>query len=383
MSQVFDDAIVGAGILGLAHAYQLARRGRRVIVLEKRPRAEGASIRNFGMLWPIGQPAGPVLQLALKSLEHWLTVLPAAGLWHQNTGSLHLAYHEDEAQVLQEFVAESAPQGRPCEILDAKQTLEHCRWVRPHGLKLAMWSPTEVCVDPRQVIARLPGWLHKTYGVQFAFEQTVIGFEAAVVRSSATTWQARQLIVCTGDDWQALYPESLARSGLMRCKLQMMRSRPYTADVRLGTMLAAGLTLTHYKSFCQCPSLPALRKRIAAELPDHFRHGIHVMAAQNGLGEVIIGDSHEYGEAIEPFDKPAIDKLIFSYLLSFLTLPDLEIAERWHGTYAKHPTDHVLVVHPAPQATVVTAVGGAGMTLSFGLADHVVSRLLGESADAA
>ena len=105
----YDVAVVGAGILGLAHAYHLARRGLKVVVFERHPRAQGASVRNFGMIWPIGQPSGPMYQLARRSRELWLEVLTASGLWHAPSGSLHVAYHEDEDQVLREFAGEAAP----------------------------------------------------------------------------------------------------------------------------------------------------------------------------------------------------------------------------------------------------------------------------------
>ena len=113
-------------------------------------------------------------------------------------------------------------------------------------------------------------------------------------------------------------------------------------------------------------------------MPDYGRLGIHVLVAQNGLGEVVIGDSHEYGDAIEPFDKPHLDELILAYLRTFLTIPDLTIAARWHGVYVKHPTESFVVARPAPDVLAVTGVGGAGMTLSFGLAEQTVSNWLGE-----
>ena len=75
MSYQFDDAVVGAGIIGLAHAYHLARQGRRVVVFEKNRRAIGASSRNFGMLWPVGQPDGVRRKTALRSLEIWRVLL--------------------------------------------------------------------------------------------------------------------------------------------------------------------------------------------------------------------------------------------------------------------------------------------------------------------
>ena len=41
MNAEYDVGVVGAGILGLAHAYHLARRGMRVIVFERHRCAAG------------------------------------------------------------------------------------------------------------------------------------------------------------------------------------------------------------------------------------------------------------------------------------------------------------------------------------------------------
>jgi FAD dependent oxidoreductase TIGR03364 len=377
MTREYDVGVVGAGILGLAHAYHLARRGLRVVVFERHPRACGASIRNFGMIWPIGQPAGPLYELAMRSREHWLTVLEASGLWHQSCGSLHLAYHDNEAQVLREFQTDPANAARRCEVWSPGDVVERFPAVQQAGLQAGLWSPLEVGVNPRQVIAELPGWLARTYNIEFAFGTQVLRYVSPLVVTTDGAWTAQRLIVCSGADIRELAPTALAGAGLVPCKLQMMRSQPLGDRFRLGTMLAGGLTLGHYKSFARCPTLGAVRRRFEAELPEYGRYGIHVMVAQNEQGELIIGDSHEYGDAIEPFDKPRIDELILDYLRSFLSVPDLSIAARWHGIYVKHPTEPYVTARPTPEMLVVNGVGGAGMTLSFGLAEKMVDEWVG------
>jgi glycine/D-amino acid oxidase-like deaminating enzyme len=111
-------------------------------------------------------------------------------------------------------------------------------------------------------------------------------------------------------------------------------------------------------------------------MPEYHRYGIHVMASQNGLGELILGDSHEYGDSVDPFDKESIDDLILKYLRRFLNLDRIPIAGRWHGVYAKHPKESFLIRRPAEGVLAVNAVGGAGMTLSFGLAEEAIRPFL-------
>src|SRR5262249_9445849 len=147
-----DVAIAGAGILGLAHAWAAAKRGLRVVVFERSPQAAGASVRNFGMIWPIGQPPGKQHDLAMESRRYWLEVLEAAPLARKETGSVHLAYESDEEAVAREF-AETAPGlGYDCAWKTPDEVQDLSPTAQSAGLRGALWSASELTVDPRAVI---------------------------------------------------------------------------------------------------------------------------------------------------------------------------------------------------------------------------------------
>ncbi len=377
LDREFDDAVVGAGIVGLATAYHLARLGRRVVVFERSAKASGASVRNFGMLWPIGQPAGPDRALALRSLETWSGVLRESRLWHDACGSLHMAYHDDEARVLGEFAGGGASSGLGGRLIGPSEVGRLAPGVKLAGLRCAYFSPTEVCVDPREVVASLPGFLAESLGVRFEFGRAVVGYDRPSLRlGDGERWSADRLWACPGSDLETLYPEAFRHQGVVLCKLQMLRTEPVEQAWRLGPMLAAGLTLRHYRAFEGCGSLASVCERVARESPWFDRFGIHVMASQNGSGEVVVGDSHQYGDAIEPFDRAEVEALILDYLRGFLDVPNFRIAARWSGIYAKHPTKPALIARPSPGATVIACLGGAGMTLSFGVAERAVLDVL-------
>jgi D-hydroxyproline dehydrogenase subunit beta len=367
-----DVAIVGAGIVGLAHAYLAAKSGRKVAVFERNPAAVGASVRNFGMIWPIGQPAGPLHEMALRSREIWLEVLEQAQLPFSPTGSLHVAYREDEAALGREFSEKAPSLGYECAWLTPQETLERSRAVRTENLQGALWSATELTVDPRQVTAGLPKFLTERYGTQFSFNTAVRRVETSLLETGDERWEPDSIIVASGDDFQTLFPEYFRESGVTRCKLQMMRTVAQPRGWSLGPSLAFGLTFKHYPTFQVCSSLQALQDRIARETPEFEEWGIHVMVSQNSAGELTIGDSHEYGLAVDAFDKPAVNRMILDYARRYLRVPTLEIAQHWHGVYAKHPRRAYLSGAPVEGVRVVTVTSGIGMTMSFGIAEQTL-----------
>lgn len=350
-------AVVGAGIVGLAHAYAYAKRGWRVKVYERSQRAMGASVRNFGMIWPIGQPAGEMAEMASLSRRLWLEVLDASGLPYSADGSLHVGYHADEEAVAREFAAREPERAT---WVTSGKVLELSPAARGDGLRGALFSKSEVVVDPRLALATIPEFLDERYGVEFHWQTAV---------NCARTLGADRVIICGGDDFETLYPGVLQEGGMTRCKLQMLRTAPQPAGWRLGPALAGGLTLRFYAAFRACESLKALEDRVRESMADYERWGIHVMASQTADGAITLGDSHEYGLAVDLFNKEEIDRLILTYLNSFAEFPRTEIAQRWHGVYAKHFEKPYCVFDPEPGVRAVTGLGGAGMTLSFGLAE--------------
>src|SRR5262245_23167868 len=375
MEKKADVAIVGAGIMGLAHAYAAARRGRRVVVFERDLRASRASVRNFGLIWPIGQTHGSMHQLALRSRANWLELLREIDLPHWLAGSLHLVYRDDEAAVAREF-AELAPDlGYECAWLRPEQVMARSAAVRSDNLIGALWSPVELAVDPRAALAALPKYLSEKFDVQFLFGRAVREIDLPHIEAGNERWSVDAAIVCSGEDFESLYPDLYASAGLTRVKLQMLRTEPQPDRWTLGPALAAGLTLRFYPSFGVCNSLQALKQRCYEETPEYDRLGIHGLVSQTAPGELTLGDSHEYGLCVDIFNREEIDDLMLKYISSFLSAPTMRIAQRWYGVYAKHPDRPFLSINPYAGVRIVTSPGGAGMTLSFGIAAETIAEM--------
>lgn len=372
--QQADVAVIGAGIVGLAMAYHLAVKGKKVVLFERNSKAISASIRNFGLVWPVGQTAGKMYDRAMRSRATWKELAAATGLQCQETGSLHLAYEKDELAVLEEFAQAASGNGYNVELLAAAQIGKYTSAAKTTGLKGALWSPSEMTVNPRQASAAIARHLEEKMNVTIRFGTAVNGISMPYIETKDEKWKVDEVFVCSGADFETLYPAEFAAAPLKKCKLQMMRTIPQPGNWQLGPALCAGLTLSHYAAFDSCAALVPLKERFAQEMPEYVKWGIHLLISQNGAGELSIGDSHEYGPDFEPFDKAFINDLILKYMHTFLQAPTYTIQEQWHGIYPKLTNGETdLVLSPEKNVTIVNGMGGAGMTLSFGLAQEILA----------
>ena len=276
--------------------------------------------------------------------------------------------------MLEEYLAGLGNENHGRRMLTPAEVAERSAAVRSDDLRGALFSPTEVVVDPREALRTLPEWLAERFGVQTHFATPVHAVGSGRVETCVGTWHVGQVFVCSGAEGGMLYPRELTAEGTRRVKLQMLRTVPQPAGWSLGPVLSAGLTLTHYAAFAACAGLTALRERFARELPFHIQHGIHLLATPTRHGEITLGDSHEYGNTVNPFDHEDIRRAMLEYFETFARLPRPELCEQWHGVYLKHPTRTELWLEPEPGVTILNALGGGGMTLSFGLAEELAAR---------
>ena len=368
--------VVGAGILGLATARALAQKGFQVTVIEKSQFSLGASVRNFGMLWPVGQPDGKLYNRAVRTKEIWLDYLHAAKIPYNACGSLHLAYCKEEMNVVEEIGSFFKSKNRPVSVISKQTVLDDYNGINGEGLMGALRSEDEAIIDPREGIRKLPPYLSEKYGVQFIWGTAITSVTSNAAFAGNTKYSADMICVCSGADFETLYPAQFKQQPIIKTKLQMMRFKHKDPNYRIGASICGGLSLLHYKSFTASSSLTKLRMKIEEEIPEYLKYGIHVMVSQNNQGEMTVGDSHEYALDFDPFDKIEINNMILDYLKKLIHIDQWEMIQSWNGVYpimTNGATD--LFLNPESGVYILNGIGGHGMTMSFGFAEEMINNI--------
>ena len=371
---VHDLAVVGAGICGLAHALAAARRGKRVVVIDRDARANGASVRNFGFITVTGQQEGECWRRALRSRDVWAEIAPLAGIDILQHGLLTIARRPEARAVLEEFCA--TEMGRECRILEPAEVASRYDGLRTGEIAGALHSPHEVRVESRDAIPKLAAYLEERHGVTFLRDTAVQAVAPPRLETSRGTVLADAVVVCPGDDIRTLHAHRLAAYGVTRCKLHMMRLRPDRHDARLPPVMS-DLGLVRYLGYAERPAAAALRARLTEEQGEHLAHGVHLIAVRSADGSLVVGDSHHYAATPDPFAPTAVDDLILDEYARVFDGPLPTVTERWTGTYASAPDRLMLVDRPSDALRIVLITSGTGASTSFAVAEEVVAELFG------
>jgi FAD dependent oxidoreductase TIGR03364 len=366
----YDCVIVGAGILGLAHALAAVRRGLRVAVLDREARTVGASIRNFGFITVTGQEAGITWRRARRARDVWADVAEQAGIPILQRGLTVCARRPEALSVLRDFL--DHPMGAFCRLRAPDDLPAGYR----RDIAGALESPHELRVESREAIPRLSEWL-ASRGVTFARPVAVHGVGVGAVHAAdGTTWRAPHIVVCPGPDLATLFPHVMARRGVTLCKLHMLRVADPGFALAHPTM--SDLGLLRYLGYAAAPSLPALRARVEAEQAAWLADGIHLIAVRGADGSLVVGDSHHYGPAHDPFQPDDVDARILAELSAVLEIPAPRVVERWIGVYPSGP-DVAFTEAPAAGVRLVMVTSGTGASTAFAIAEETLADLHGEA----
>jgi FAD dependent oxidoreductase TIGR03364 len=365
----FDLIVVGAGIVGLAHAYTAARRGLKVCVVERDAACVGASIRNFGFITVTGQGAGDTWRRARRAREVWGEVAPAAGIATLHEGLWLSAFRPQALAVLEEFMGTEMAEG--CELLGAAEAARRAPELQLDGAQGALYSPHEMRVESRTAIGLLARWLAEALGVSFRFGEAVLEVATPRVRTSRAMLHAERVAICTNTDLNGLFAERIAAHDLRLCLLHMLRVQPQPGFKLPGSVMS-DLSLVRYHGYSKLPAATKLLAQLQEEEAEALANGIHLIVVQSADGSLVVGDSHHYGAAPEPFADQRVDEIILEHLYKTLKVaPGSRVSERWVGIYPSSATTDCLIDAPDDATRLVLVTSGTGASTAFGIAEEV------------
>ena len=167
-----DVVIVGGGLIGAWTAFFLARRGRKVVLIEKGVVGAQSSGTNFGNLRLQGRFPGQY-PLSLRSQALWEEIEDLIGdrCEFDPSGHLYIAFNDTEREKLEKYAAVSESHGLAIEHLGTADLARRYPWLSGKAVA-ATFSPRDATANPRLVtpaVARAA----KTLGVEVVEQCTV------------------------------------------------------------------------------------------------------------------------------------------------------------------------------------------------------------------
>jgi L-2-hydroxyglutarate oxidase LhgO len=203
-----DVVVIGAGVVGLACARELAARGRDVVLLERHERfgvetsSRNSEVVHAGIYYPSASLKARLCVAGNRSLYAWCE---AHGVPHARLGKLIVATSAEEEPRLDQILRQAIENGV---TTLQRYAPNQVRKIEPHVRAThALWSPDTGIVDSHQLMASLladaetrgctPAWRHEVV----AAERTGDGYRVgASSGGEMTTLETRAVVNAAGLD---------------------------------------------------------------------------------------------------------------------------------------------------------------------------------------
>ncbi len=247
-------AVVGAGVIGLACAATLARRGHSVIVLEsadgvgRETTARNSEVIHAGIYYP---PGSLKAALCVQGRQLLYQRCRLHGIGHRRTGKLIVATAEDEVERLENIASNARSNGAGAiEIFDAAKV----RALEPRVQAFAaVWSPETGIVDSHGLTLSYQAEL-EAHGGSIAFRTSVV--------AAQTTHAGWKLETQDGTELETSHVINAA--GLHGAEVARLAGLQYTMHYCKGDY------------FSVAPSLGKLTEHLVYPVPVQAGLGIHI-----------------------------------------------------------------------------------------------------------
>jgi glycine/D-amino acid oxidase-like deaminating enzyme len=365
-----DVVVIGAGAVGAACAYFLARAGFRVQVVERGHVASGTSSACEGNLLVSDKEIGPELDLALYSHSVWHRDLAEHGhLWEfEPKGGFVVAATADEAEALRTFGRQQRAAGIEVVDVPASGIRDYEPYLRD-GLAAAAYYQQDAQVQPMLLTAHLLR-LACDLGATVATGVAAVGFERGAGSPARVTGVRTD-------------------HGTIACGHVVNATGTWAGEV--GTLAEAAVPILPRRGFVLVtePLPPTIRRKVYAadyvastQSSDEGLQTSTVIESTRS-GTILIGSTRERVGFDRTVSLRALGTIAAGALALFPALRNARIMRSYVG-FRPYCPDHLPVIGPDPRAPgfwQASGHEGAGIGLSVGTGKLISQAIAGAPCD--
>jgi glycine/D-amino acid oxidase-like deaminating enzyme len=368
--------VIGGGIVGASTAYQLARRGLDVTLLESDRLASGATGRNLGFIWLHTRRAGPELDLVMAT-RTGLEDLPeelGADFGLRCRGGLTYFTTEAQATVMREFVEQRTADGVPMQLLDGAEAREIAP-ILPDTVLGASYCPLDAQIDPGRYVRAFGAAAQRAGAriVEGATARTLVAKDGRITRvlTDIGPISAGHVVLAAG----AWSPYVAAQLGIdlpiHPMRLQIVQTEPMAP--RLDVVLYGPAAVKQYSIFRELPSYR--HEAFATALEDRLGLALLESACQTADGSYLLGIAMDFRFDWKP-DLAGVSLVADGMTAALPELREARFARAWAGVLPM-TSDSLPIIGRAPGFDdLIFAAGhvfgnGAGPTTGRLVADLI------------